>query len=316
MAEEEEAASVHLIGTRFAHDVDDAGSRPSHFRGEAVGNDLEFLNSVLGKIRQSAAHDFVVVIGAVHRDVSTTAECAGGRYFKGVGFGGIKVRCRTVSGQQISQLQKIAAVQRDTRYGFGRNLPLYLRLSQFHSGGATIDHYYFPDLLQAERGIQRHSSPDFEINIVIFARGEPLGLHSDLIRSGGKVRDCISSVVSRNRLACVVGRGIGDSYLGSGDEPSIRIDNGSIQSCGGKLCPSDYRYKRECCDQGKAVHGRSLSEVPSVRTSTPYASKSSRNSARVARDCQVQKWFERDDLRDRGRDEKGRMREVSGTRDP
>src|SRR5437868_15399302 len=110
MAEEEEAASVHLIGARFAHDVDDAGSRPSHFRGEAVGNDLEFLNSVLGKIRQRAAHDFVVVIGAVHRDVSTATEGAGRRYFTSVGFSGIKVRCRTVSGQQISPLKKVADV--------------------------------------------------------------------------------------------------------------------------------------------------------------------------------------------------------------
>src|SRR5882724_1267873 len=97
MAEEEEAATMNVVGARFAYDVDDAGAGASNLRSEAVGDDLKFLNSILGKIRQGAAHDFVVVIGAVHCDVATSAKCSGGRHFKSVRLGRVIVRCRPVS---------------------------------------------------------------------------------------------------------------------------------------------------------------------------------------------------------------------------
>src|SRR4051812_31739632 len=169
MAEKEEAAAMNVVGARFAYDIDDARTGASHFGGEAVGDDLEFLNAILRKIRQSAANDFVVVISAVHGDVATPAECPGGRYFKGVGLGGVEVGCRPVPGQQVSQLQEIAPVQWNTRHSLGRDLSLHLRLSQLDGGRAAIDHYHFPDLLQAEWGIEGYGSPDFEIDILIFA---------------------------------------------------------------------------------------------------------------------------------------------------
>src|SRR3954468_817376 len=97
MAEEEEAATVDLVRSRLADDVDDARTGSTHLSGEAVGDDLKFLNAILRKIRQGAAHNFVVVIGAVHCDVATSAKCPGGRHFKSVRLGRVIVRCRPVS---------------------------------------------------------------------------------------------------------------------------------------------------------------------------------------------------------------------------
>src|SRR3954462_8362309 len=97
MAEEEKAAPGDLVGARLAYHVDYSGTGSTHLSGEAVGDDLEFLNAILGKIRQGAAHNFVVVIGAVHCDVATSAKCSGGRHFKSVRLGRVIVRCWPVS---------------------------------------------------------------------------------------------------------------------------------------------------------------------------------------------------------------------------
>ena len=125
-----ECRPVKRICSRPGDDVDDAVAGAAHLRGEARGRNLEFADGVLGQIRQCSAHNFVVVVAAIDGDVAASAKAAGRADLKRIGLGGIEGRRGTIAGKQISQLEKVAAVQRNALDGVFSDLALQHGLCQ------------------------------------------------------------------------------------------------------------------------------------------------------------------------------------------
>ena len=76
VALEEKSRAVPIVGARLGNDVDDTGSRPAYFGRIAVSGDLELSHRILWEIGKCATDDFVIIIAAIHGDVSTPPELA------------------------------------------------------------------------------------------------------------------------------------------------------------------------------------------------------------------------------------------------
>ena len=77
------------------------------------GGDLKLLDGVLGKVGERAADYFVVVVAAIDGDVAASSEAACGADFEGVRLGRVEGGRWAVSGNEIGELKKVSAVQRN-----------------------------------------------------------------------------------------------------------------------------------------------------------------------------------------------------------
>src|SRR5277367_353326 len=168
-----EKRAVIFVGAGFGDDVDDAAARAAGFGGEAGGGDLKFLNGVLGKIGEGAADDFVVVVAA--------ADGAVGTDFEGIGFGGIEIGGGAIAGDQISEFEKVPAVQRDIFDGAGSDLALDHRLSEFDGIRSASDGDGRADGGDFEFGVDGGGAAGLQQNIFEFADSEAGGFDGDAV---------------------------------------------------------------------------------------------------------------------------------------
>ena len=110
---------MERIGSGPRDDVDDAVARAADLGGESSGRNLKLLNRVLGQIRERSANHLVVIVSAIDGDIAAASKAAGRADFKRVGLGGVERRRRAITRQQIGELKKIAAIQRNVFNGVG-----------------------------------------------------------------------------------------------------------------------------------------------------------------------------------------------------
>ncbi len=106
-----------FVSARFCYHIDDAVAGPAHFGGEASCSNLKFLDRILRKICEGAAHNLIIVVATIDGDISSTAKPACRADFESVRFRWVEVRCGPVARDEVGELQKVSAVQGNTLNG-------------------------------------------------------------------------------------------------------------------------------------------------------------------------------------------------------
>src|SRR5262249_22378761 len=127
-----ESAAMQGIGARLGDDVNEWSGGVTVLRGELVGDDLEFLDRILGNQANRPANNIVVKVAAIDTDPGTSRRGSARHNAPIKPLGGIVGRRWCGAGDEVSQLLKIPVIN----WQVGN---LYLGDRFFNLGGRGVN---------------------------------------------------------------------------------------------------------------------------------------------------------------------------------
>ena len=225
VAEEPVTASIHRVGAAARDHVQNAAGGLPVFRAERVGEDLEFLDPVLGKVVRLTAVELHLVRRAVDDDAVGEGPLAGDRH------AGALARTRRVRRRRAGrERRERAEIARDGR----QIVDLFVGDDRRQRALRLDRHTLRDDVNRLGHASDLHREVDGQVladaqHEVLLGWREARQLGSQFVRAGPEVREKILPLAAGDRALHRVGLDLAHRHGHAGQRATLLIEHGAAQ---------------------------------------------------------------------------------------